>query len=932
MKKNLFLLAIVAFLTSSNILAQIYTEPAFPTANDVVTVFYDASEGTAGLKDCGCDIYVHAGLITSASTGLSDWKYVKTQWGKTNPDWLMTSLGNNLYSWTVNIQQFYQPNAGEEIQKMSFVFRNGAGTAEGKASGGKDIYADVYNANSPFAAKLLSPADGTQLLKSKNETIVIKGAASKISNLTISDNGNTLIQFANTKSINFTITVADENDHTVVFTAKNGTEEATQSFKYTGIKAVVTEDPPASLKLGANFNQNGSVSFMLYAPGKKNIYLVGDFNNYELKPEYLMKRSVDGKYWWITLNNISNGTHSYQYAVDGTLRVADPHSELILDQNNDKFIPQTTYPNLPAYPTKGQGYVSSFEYPKKKFTWTTFNRPAKGDLVIYELLLRDFTAERNYQSLIDTLGYLKKLGINAIEFMPINEFDGNLSWGYNPTFHGALDKYYGTPEKFKELVEICHKNGIAVILDVVFNHVSEKSPLIQMYTVASGTYANAIAKHDFNVFLDLNHEYEGTRVYTDRCLEYWLQEYNIDGYRFDLSKGLTQKNTLGSVGAWGQYDQSRINILKHYNDIIKNTSGDAYHILEHFADNAEEKELSKLGMMVWGNFNYDYIEPTIGYIKGNFGNSFYQKKGFTEPNLVAYMESHDEERVMYKALQFGSSSGEYSIKDLPTALRRAELANVFFYCIPGAKMLWQFGELGYDYSINHCVNGSVNNNCRLDPKPVRWDYLQDPNRKRLHDIVSSLIYLKKNYNVFQTTDATVFTGGQTKFIYLTGDDMDLNAVGNFDVAAQTLNPTFYKTGKWYEYFTGDSINIVSGDEPIFLKPGEYRIYTTKKLPPPIGGYKAYQLTNEEGIDVVNDFKIFPNPSDSNMELSYSIANPSSVKLEIFDLLGRKIDEPINERDTVGNYSVLLPKLDAGTYFAKLTVNQGSVTKKFIRLK
>ena len=561
MKKNLFLLAIVAFLTSSNILAQIYTEPAFPTANDVVTVFYDASEGTAGLKDCGCDIYVHAGLITSASTGLSDWKYVKTQWGKTNPDWLMTSLGNNLYSWTVNIQQFYQPNAGEEIQKMSFVFRNGAGTAEGKASGGKDIYADVYNANSPFAAKLLSPADGTQLLKSKNETIVIKGAASKISNLTISDNGNTLIQFANTKSINFTITVADENDHTVVFTAKNGTEEATQSFKYTGIKAVVTEDPPASLKLGANFNQNGSVSFMLYAPGKKNIYLVGDFNNYELKPEYLMKRSVDGKYWWITLNNISNGTHSYQYAVDGTLRVADPHSELILDQNNDKFIPQTTYPNLPAYPTKGQGYVSSFEYPKKKFTWTTFNRPAKGDLVIYELLLRDFTAERNYQSLIDTLGYLKKLGINAIEFMPINEFDGNLSWGYNPTFHGALDKYYGTPEKFKELVEICHKNGIAVILDVVFNHVSEKSPLIQMYTVASGTYANAIAKHDFNVFLDLNHEYEGTRVYTDRCLEYWLQEYNIDGYRFDLSKGLTQKNTLGSGGAWGQYDQSRINIL-----------------------------------------------------------------------------------------------------------------------------------------------------------------------------------------------------------------------------------------------------------------------------------------------------------------------------------------------------------------------------------
>lgn len=690
MKKNLLLFSIIVFSTINSVLAQIYTEPAFPTANDVVTVFYDASQGTAGLKDCNCDVYVHAGLITSASTGLSDWKYVKTQWGKTDPNWVMTSLGNNLYSWTVNIQQFYQPAAGEEILQMSFVFRNGNGTAEGKASGGKDIYTNVYNANSPFAAKLLSPADGAQLLKSKNETIDIKGAASKVSNLTITDNGVNVKTVANAKDINHTITVSDENDHTVVFTAKNGAEEATQTFKYTGVKPVVVQDPPASIKLGANFNQNGSMSFMLYAPGKKNVYLVGDFNNYDLNPAYLMKRSTDGKYWWITLDNMTNGTHSYQYVVDGSLRVADPHSELILDPNNDKYIPAATYPNLPAYPTKGQGYVSSFEYPKKKFTWSPFTRPSKGDLVIYELLIRDFTVERNFQSIIDTLSYLKKLGINAIEFMPINEFDGNLSWGYNPTFHGALDKYYGSPAKFKELVEICHKNGIAVILDVVFNHISEKSPLIQMYPISSGAYVNAVAKHDFNVFLDFNHETEGTKIYTDRCLEYWLEEYNIDGYRFDLSKGFTQKNTLGSVGAWGQYDQSRINILKSYNDVIKKTSGDAYHILEHFADNAEEKELSKLGMMIWGNFNYDYGEIALGYNKGSINNSFYIRKGFTEPNLVAYAESHDEERIMFKVNQYGASSGSYNIKDLPTGLRRMELDYLFFIPFLGQKC---FGNL-----------------------------------------------------------------------------------------------------------------------------------------------------------------------------------------------------------------------------------------------
>ena len=82
---------------------------------------------------------------------------------------------------------------------------------------------------------------------------------------------------------------------------------------------------------------------------------------------------------------------------------------------------------------------------------------------------------------MDTLNYLEELGINAIELMPVNEFEGNNSWGYNPSFHMALDKYYGTPEAFKALVDACHARGIAVILDVVYNHVFSQSPLAKLY-------------------------------------------------------------------------------------------------------------------------------------------------------------------------------------------------------------------------------------------------------------------------------------------------------------------------------------------------------------------------------------------------------------------------------------------------------------------
>ena len=148
---------------------------------------------------------------------------------------------------------------------------------------------------------------------------------------------------------------------------------------------------------------------------------------------------------------------------------------------------------------------------------------------------------------------------------------------------------------------------------------------------------------------------------------------------------------------------------------------DAYVILEHFAANNEETVLADYGMMLWGNISHEYNEATLGY-NNNLSGVDYQARGWDDAHLIAYMESHDEERLNYKNLNFGNSNGSYNITDLPTALKRLELGSVFYFPIPGPKMLWQFGELGYDFSINRCTNGSINENCRLDPKPIRWDY------------------------------------------------------------------------------------------------------------------------------------------------------------------------------------------------------------------
>ncbi len=168
------------------------------------------------------------------------------------------------------------------------------------------------------------------------------------------------------------------------------------------------------------------------------------------------------------------------------------------------------------------------------------------------------------------------------------------------------------------------------------------------------------------------------------------------------SDSIYQKDSLNDlrtdVGVWGQYDQSRIDILTRMANKIWEIDSTAYVILEHFADNSEETVLANYGMMLWGNMNHQYNEATMGYSSDLNGVS-YKSRGWTVPHLVAYMESHDEERLMYKNIRFGNSAPTYNIKDTSVALNRIKLAAAFYFTIPGPKMIWQFGELGYDYSI-----------------------------------------------------------------------------------------------------------------------------------------------------------------------------------------------------------------------------------------
>ncbi len=694
-------------------------------------------------------------------------------------------------------------------------------------------------------------------------------------------------------------------------------------------KLTAREDPPEGLQDGINYINDSTVTLILFAPQKNSVHAIGDFNNWTVDDSSNMTRTISGNRYWKTITGLEPGKpYAFQYLVDESIRIGDPYAELILDPDNDRFISENVFPDMPPYPPLASGIVSVLQTAQNPYVWKTesWSKPAKEDLVIYELLVRDFIADHSYLTLIDTLDYLERLGINAIELMPVMEFEANVSWGYNPSYHMALDKYYGKAEHLKAFIDECHRRGIIVILDMVLNHAFGQSPLVEMYwdsqnnrPADNSPYFNTVARHPFNVGFDFNHESSATQKFVDRIMKYWISEFRFDGYRIDLSKGFTQNNTGDDVGAWSAYDASRIKLLQRMADSLWSSYPDTYIILEHFADNQEERELEAYGFLLWTNQTFNLNEAMMGYHdngKSDFSGLSYQARGWTQPNLVGYLESHDEERLMYKTLEFGNSNGNYSTQNLNTALERLKQLATFFFAIPGPKMIWQFGELGYEIPID--FNG------RTGEKPILWEYRNDPERFAVYQLYSELIRLRRKYDIFQTTDFTLDLFSSTKRIVLRSEAHNLVIVGNFDVVERSFNPGFTREGIWYDYFEGDSINVESTLTPLILAPGEYHLFSDQPISTesPILSKLSFQTSIQ--------WNIYPNPSKDNLLIEYETKKLSEVNIVISDIHGKKIhtilEGILKHGKQIHSFDHELP---SGMYVITLTIDGKKDIKKYI---
>jgi 1,4-alpha-glucan branching enzyme len=875
--------------------------PQFFTPDEQITISYDVT-GTnlSSLTDAYLWLWLpDAGVDAASNTNPANSNVDLSAAAKFTKS---TQEGRTYFSITLTLIDFLDVEASL-VTKVGMILK-GNDWADGQTS---DYITEVSNG---FSAALQSPI-GNYGFYEAGESIDVNFATSEaatieylVDNITV----ETLVEVTTYNTIH--IIIADGSTHTLEIKATRAEELITEKYSYTTTPVVQALPLPGTAKNGINYTEGGVVTLVLEAPNKSNVFVIGSFNGWSLNNDYLMHR--DENKFWLTINGLNpDEEYQFQYLVDGAIKIADPYSTKIVSEFDDpQVISENRYPGLKPYPSgETTEAVSVLQINREEFNWTepNFNKPKKEDLVIYELLIRDFTALRTIEAVRERLDYLVGLGINAIELMPVMEFEGNLSWGYNPYAMLAFDKFYGTESDFKTFVDEAHNRGIAVILDIALNHQFGRNSLVRLYN--EGLYGkptndnpwfNVNAKHDFNVGYDMNHESLLSQAYIDKVIQFWLEEYHVDGYRYDLSKGFTQKFSVGDIGKWGAYDAGRITLLKRLADKQWSVDPTSYVILEHFADNSEEKELANYGMMLWGNHNHDFISLAKGNNR-NISSLYYQARGWDNPNLIGYMESHDEERV---AFELNKSSFSLDAK-----MQRLKLNAAFFFMVPGPKMLWQFGEFAYDEELN---------NDRLGVKPTHWEYLEEEGKQQLFQVYQSLIKLKTQSALLNRDNFSWSAGGTLKWLRYQEQEVNFTMLGNFGKTREVFNQKIFTEGIWYDYFTGKEVVIdYSAEEFSFpLAAGEFRLLVSKPIENYIADEFADNIVLSKREESLNQFTVYPNPVKSNLTL---LSKDTFDSIKLTDMMGKPY--PINARRLPQAYLIDISTIPEGVYV--LTTQKGS---------
>ena len=697
---------------------------------------------------------------------------------------------------------------------------------------------------------------------------------------------------------------------------------------------VFEENKPDFLEFGPQ-QSNDAMYLSIRIPGHQFVQVkINNVNDEEDISIFTLKKDpMLSDVWWTELE-LPNGVYDYEYVLPNGATFPDPLSRMV--RNNKTRI------------EIGPGGVTTAD----DYNWISANylKPTLDTLVIYELHVDDFSAAGNgvgtFQHVLEKLDHLKSLGINAIELMPISEFPGNHSWGYDPHIISAINDSYGTPEQFKYFVDQCHNMGIAVILDIIWNHIRSSSPLWQMQPDYD---LNPYIKHHEEMnpneapeswgMLDIDHFNMNTIEYINKVHRIWIDEYKIDGFRFDAAAHLGWSVSQPDLGIYGwsnalyDHDSTVYQIAEHLPSnisLIENTNFSAgWH--DSFHDRLKIDSHNQY------NSTMDIMRQIIGlYEYTNWGTPY---SNFTQ--AVKYMISHDEQSLIQEMVEFDNFT-------MQQALERDKFYSTILFTSNGIPMLWQGQEFGFKSGwTDQNQNGNWDEE-KLSYRPIDWNDLETENGQSHFEHYKKLIYLRKNnpafskgefYDLYRYTNQGVVVYG-----YKDNRENSLNdqvvVIANFSSTDQSiLDVPFLSSGYWYNMFDSNDI--------LHTADGNYGNYYINAKHAVVYTNNQYQLSTHsfsEEIESIVDSSInkivpFPNPFNSSISIQIDTESRDMIRFSIYNVLGEMIFQKIenniirginkfnwNGRDSDGL------EVPTGMYFILIKQNDITFNKKIILMK
>jgi len=470
-----------------------------------------------------------------------------------------------------------------------------------------------------------------------------------------------------------------------------------------------------------------SIQFSLFAPYNSEAALIGDFSDWQDIP---MEKGEDG--FFRAEVDLQDGTYDYKFRVRSKSWFFDPDTWV------DVVDPYAT--DINDADQTGRLRVKGGKALVDTYGWQHDEVPLPGDhqLVIYELHIGDFSggeadddSRGKFKHVIEKLDYLVDLGINAIELMPLKEYPGDYSWGYNPRYFFAPESSYGSTRDLKRMIDECHGRGIRIIMDAVFNHGQAETPLAHIdhdyWFYHNAQDPDNYWGPEFNYeHYDENLDTYPARWFASDRVKFWIQEYHIDGVRYDAAKQI------------GNYD------FMHW--IVNETKQIAgpkpfFNIAEHIPETSEITNSDGPMDSCWHTSFYHTMIDLLckdQYDAERLKDVLDPKRqGFMGmANVVNYLSSHDQDRFMVKL-------GEQDIFG-PAAFRRISLGMALMMTCVGIPMIWMGEEFG-EYKPK-----------TIDPAKLDWSLLNNDENASLLEFIRGLTALRKQTHALFTNNINFF--------------------------------------------------------------------------------------------------------------------------------------------------------------------------------